>query len=104
MQGTTSFIFVGKLKALKKDLKFWNVQSSGGTGNRKKSLLEDLEVERTQEGMGLSLEELSRRIKLVSALERATLLEENSWWQKPLALWLKEGDQSTKFFHSGQFP
>ena len=36
---------------------------------------------------------------VISELEKVTLVEEISWWQKYWALWLKESDICTKFFH-----
>ncbi|KAG6646425.1 hypothetical protein CIPAW_07G008100 [Carya illinoinensis] len=48
-QGTPSFIFASKLKALKKDLQVWNVESFGNVGEMKKAkLLEIQEIERLQ--------------------------------------------------------
>lgn len=45
------------------------------------------------------MEEISRKNEVSSELERIILQEEISWRQKYQALWLKEGDRSTKFFH-----
>jgi hypothetical protein len=60
--------------------------------------LEDLWVlDGLEDGRILSEKVNSR--KGIIDLERITLLEELSWRQKSMALWLKEDEKCTKFFH-----
>ncbi|XP_074315032.1 uncharacterized protein LOC141651208 [Silene latifolia] len=56
------------------------------------------QIERLNEG-GRTVEEVRRRRKLVGEVTELCRQEEQFWRQRSRALWLKEGDRNTTFFH-----
>ena len=89
-----------KLKALKEDLKKWNKEEFGNLAFRKKCLLSDLlGLDAREDLSGLSQEDQTRRIQIKGEIANLASLEEISWRQKSQFLFVKEGDNNTRFFH-----
>ena len=98
--GSPSFILAQKLRALKADLKKWNREEFGDLALRKKNLLTELMgLDVREELLGLLDEDHLHRIQLKGEIDQLASLEEISWRQKSWALYVKEGDNNTRFFH-----
>ncbi|KAG6649202.1 hypothetical protein CIPAW_07G196000 [Carya illinoinensis] len=98
--GNPSFVLPCKLKALKQDLKKWNLELFGSIDNQKNTLMEELQDFEVRELTGdLSEEALARKSAVVTYLEKVLLMDEILWRQKFRAFWIKEGDKCMKFFH-----
>ena len=86
MEGTPSFVFANKLKALKVDLKKWNETEFGNVNVQKKTLLAGLrDLDVVADTRPLSAEEKGKREQLAIDLEKVILMDEICWRQKSRA-------------------
>ena len=101
--GSLSFVLAQKLKGFKEYLKKWNKKEIGDSSFRKKCFffffLELIGLDAKGELLGLSYEEQSRQTQFKGEIEMLVALEESFWRQKFRALYVKEGDNNTRFFH-----
>jgi hypothetical protein len=98
--GSASFVMAKKLRALKWEIKRWNLEEFGDVRERNKASHEELKsLDSIEEGRQLTEEEKARRSQISRELEASLLQDEISWRQKSRIRWLKEGDKCTKFFH-----
>ncbi|KAL0449573.1 UNVERIFIED_CONTAM: hypothetical protein Slati_1513700 [Sesamum latifolium] len=86
-----------KIRSCRLDLLQWNRSSFGHISGRIKELNEQLNLDTNKEITDIVGHRHDRlRTELEELLER----EETMWKQRGKALWLKEGDRSTSFFHA----
>ena len=91
-----SHILFCKLKALKQDLKVWNKEVIEYVFSNKKVALAQIGFwDAKERDLGLSLEDIEARRRVVEDFNKWASMEETSWRQK----WLKEGDKNSRFFH-----
>lgn len=97
--GRPNFIFMEKLRSLKKDITDWNKEEFGKLETRKGKALDELMLlEQNTEGRQLNIAEASQMTKLKAEIQQLAKIKEISWRQKSRCLWLKVVTKTLNIF------
>ncbi|XP_068491904.1 uncharacterized protein [Phaseolus vulgaris] len=101
VQGNEILVLKEKLKMLKSDLKGWNKEVFGHNDKIKLDILRNIrELDMRDDVDGLDEIKIRERRELLSQLQEINERNESLLQQKSRALWIKQGDSNSKFFHA----
>ncbi|KAH6760569.1 hypothetical protein C2S51_017518 [Perilla frutescens var. frutescens] len=94
--GAENQTYSEKVKACGERLMAWDQTEFGSVKHKIRDLQQQLSNIQAQP-QSISNVQNSKRIE--SELDRVLKMEESMWYQRSKALWLKEGDRNSRFFH-----